>query len=776
MIPIWRWLRLARRGGGGPFTPPPAPPVADFTGTPLTGEVPLTVVYTNNSTNFTSSVWLSGDGQTATTEDATFTYLVAGTFSPKLTVTGPGGVDSKRRNGYVEAEPDSGGETLFDTGRLGGQIQTIVDFSADAFTCNLMARARNTAKPSGANLYAGAVGDLLQIATIERTDNVAKVVLGSTPTGELALASGLFVYLTWLDNQTLDAERLPITVINPSTFTYPSTGADVAVHTTINAHEIPACIAYQIAFGSDGQPDADHYIHLSSLTRTDLTGTAYTGYFDAGIPTGMVWTGATLTNWTPGGSDSQFTITITDTTGLAVKFTGVPSNFEVPRVIRNDHDQSGDSYLRPDAAQFLSRFGFMRFLDGGRVNFNCYVKSWAGRPRINCGMGVPLEEQIAMCNQLGCNMWPLFQDWVTDDYMTQAATLIRDTLDPSLWCMPEFSNETFNEGVFPQFWWSINRVRVRLKANFHGLSAGGLHENTITSVVKVGGVVTVNMNRPPRFANGATVAFKITEGSTSGYNTADAGNVATVSGNSFTFTNPANSGSGTATCTKATIIGDATDPMYSFDYLTDPRGFCQRMHGEKTYRMGQLFKAVFGELNDRVRIGLMGWERVIYYHEAYSLPWLEDQYGPLSDWCYAIGGAPYPEVSGSTLAQLQTSLSNELDDMEVRAADWLALADSYGVKLWAYEGNIAFPGVNPVLIDSTHTDAIGRAMQKSFLDRLLPYYDHLGIYFTSMQDTGIPGYSNWGIGRTLAADGGAIGAATDMRLQGIDLALLAPPP
>ena len=83
-----------------PFTftvkPPTPPPVAQIGATPTTGQVPLTVQFSDQSTGTVSSrAWDFGDG-TGTSTDASpsYTYQNAGTYTVKLTVANSAGVNS----------------------------------------------------------------------------------------------------------------------------------------------------------------------------------------------------------------------------------------------------------------------------------------------------------------------------------------------------------------------------------------------------------------------------------------------------------------------------------------------------------------------------------------------------------------------------------------------------------------------------------------------------------------------------------------------------------
>ncbi len=81
------------------------PPTARFTGAPLTGIVPLTVVFTNTSdvgqTDSLSYVWDFGDGMTSTQQHPTHTYTTPGAYTVSLSASGPSGTDKMTRARYI---------------------------------------------------------------------------------------------------------------------------------------------------------------------------------------------------------------------------------------------------------------------------------------------------------------------------------------------------------------------------------------------------------------------------------------------------------------------------------------------------------------------------------------------------------------------------------------------------------------------------------------------------------------------------------------------------
>jgi len=80
-----------------------AQPVASFSGTPVTGSAPLSVFFTDTSTNTpTSWLWAFGDGTTSTVKNPAKTYATAGTYTVSLTVANAAGTaPTATQTGYV---------------------------------------------------------------------------------------------------------------------------------------------------------------------------------------------------------------------------------------------------------------------------------------------------------------------------------------------------------------------------------------------------------------------------------------------------------------------------------------------------------------------------------------------------------------------------------------------------------------------------------------------------------------------------------------------------
>ena len=87
-------------GGTGPTDPAP---VAIFSGSPLSGPVPLTVGFLSASTNATTHVWdFDNDGSPDDSgTSVSHTYNDTGIYTVSLTVTGSGGTDSTTKTDYI---------------------------------------------------------------------------------------------------------------------------------------------------------------------------------------------------------------------------------------------------------------------------------------------------------------------------------------------------------------------------------------------------------------------------------------------------------------------------------------------------------------------------------------------------------------------------------------------------------------------------------------------------------------------------------------------------
>ena len=83
--------------------PTPSSPIADFTGTPLSGSAPLQVQFTDQSIgdNITFFFWNFGDFSTSFSQNPIHTYALPGTYSVVHAVTNEGGSNTLLRSNYI---------------------------------------------------------------------------------------------------------------------------------------------------------------------------------------------------------------------------------------------------------------------------------------------------------------------------------------------------------------------------------------------------------------------------------------------------------------------------------------------------------------------------------------------------------------------------------------------------------------------------------------------------------------------------------------------------
>jgi len=80
----------------------PQPPVANFSGNPTSGPVPLTVYFTDLSSGSpTSWSWTFGDGGTSTAQNPSHQYTTASQYTVSLTATNAQGSDTETKTNYI---------------------------------------------------------------------------------------------------------------------------------------------------------------------------------------------------------------------------------------------------------------------------------------------------------------------------------------------------------------------------------------------------------------------------------------------------------------------------------------------------------------------------------------------------------------------------------------------------------------------------------------------------------------------------------------------------
>lgn len=163
----------------------PAPPVANFTATPLTGGAPLAVTFTDTSTNSpTSWSWNFGDGGTSTVKNPSHTYTAQGTYTVTLTATNASGSDGETKTNYITVtapQPPVAAFTASATNISAGGSVTFTDQSTNtptswSWTFEGGTPATSTAKNPVVTYATAGVYDVTLVATnAQGSDTEAKV-------------------------------------------------------------------------------------------------------------------------------------------------------------------------------------------------------------------------------------------------------------------------------------------------------------------------------------------------------------------------------------------------------------------------------------------------------------------------------------------------------------------------------------------------------------------------------------------------------------------------
>ena len=109
----------------------------------------------------------------------------------------------------------------------------------------------------------------------------------------------------------------------------------------------------------------------------------------------------------------------------------------------------------------------LRFMDYTQTN-NSTVVNWSDRTLPNqptaATTGVSWEDCITLANDLNKGIWINVPAMATDDYVTQLATLIKNTLNPSLPIYVEYSNEVWNS-QFSQYTFDLDQAVAEVQSN-----------------------------------------------------------------------------------------------------------------------------------------------------------------------------------------------------------------------------------------------------------------------------------------------------------------------
>jgi PKD repeat protein len=164
-------------------------PNAGFTGEPLSGNAPLTVVFTDHSSGYpTSWAWNFGDGQTSTVQNPVHTYWTSGEYTVTQTATNEYGSSTAGRDYYVHVMPALAAK--FSADPSAGLAPLLVKFtdmstgSPETWTWNFGDGSTSTGSPNPVHNFvtAGAFHVKLTVTRGLVEDSLTKtIVVGGVP-------------------------------------------------------------------------------------------------------------------------------------------------------------------------------------------------------------------------------------------------------------------------------------------------------------------------------------------------------------------------------------------------------------------------------------------------------------------------------------------------------------------------------------------------------------------------------------------------------------------
>ena len=166
-------------------------------------------------------------------------------------------------------------------------------------------------------------------------------------------------------------------------------------------------------------------------------------------PFGLNGGGANLTA-TGGVQSFSFTATATNTQASVEIYNSATNdylrNFHI--VLTNSLATYPTQPFHPLFLQRLQPFKCLRFMDWGAINYSALM-SWTNRTTPSYYTqanpnGVALEYMVQLCNTLQKDAWICIPHVADDNYVQNAAQLIRDNLSPNLRVYVEYSNERWN--------------------------------------------------------------------------------------------------------------------------------------------------------------------------------------------------------------------------------------------------------------------------------------------------------------------------------------------
>lgn len=151
-------------------------------------------------------------------------------------------------------------------------------------------------------------------------------------------------------------------------------------------------------------------------------------------------------------------------TQLYLDFTGAAGGAKNIRLIRPGYAPDTSQIFTSQFLNAIAPFQTLRLMDFLQTNNNPVV-NWSDRSHITdaeqtSSKGAAWEYAIDLANETHKDLWINVPEGATDDYVTQLATLFKNTLDPTLHVYVEYSNEVWNSSFLQNSANQANALQV----------------------------------------------------------------------------------------------------------------------------------------------------------------------------------------------------------------------------------------------------------------------------------------------------------------------------
>ena len=207
--------------------------------------------------------------------------------------------------------------------------------------------------------------------------------------------------------------------------------------------------------GPDGWPTEDFKL-FAMTAQAGVTGLGGTYKLVFTGQATIVATGATIQNKVYDAGTNTTRADVVFPAGgdtLFIDFTATGGTVKDVRLLRPGVPEVSTPLLTPTWSAHTSRFTVLRFLDWTRTNGNRHI-AWSDRTTPQKLRTETLiaqwETVIAAANALNRDPWINVPVQASDEYVTNLATLFRDTLNSNLNLYVEYGNELWNFGLTDQ--------------------------------------------------------------------------------------------------------------------------------------------------------------------------------------------------------------------------------------------------------------------------------------------------------------------------------------